>query len=199
MINSKPLMFISVLSVIVLLTGCDNAMSVEDYQGHVTRTLLGAGDTELPDLAYSINITLNYMYCAEELACVIPGEMEDFREVAMAEAAYFGIYFKRICKDVNAPQLLTQDHERLCDNLNFIRTELNSLAHAAQLARDYLRSVSVDLGNPEDIAEVRKSIEGLTTQMINGKAAIQDALRDLQQIAWLDTIAQKIEQEVFSN
>lgn len=183
----------------VFLAGCDNAMSVEDYQGHVTRTLLGAGDTELPDLAYSINITLNYMYCAEEAACVIPGEMEDFREVAMTESAYFGIYFKRICKDVNAPQSLAQDHERLCDNLGFIRAELNSLAHAAQLARDYLRSVSVDLTNPEDIAQARKSIEGLTTQMINGKAAIQDKLRDLQKIDWLDTIAQKIEQEVFSN
>jgi len=197
--NLKPLMSALLIFFMLSLAGCDGALSVDDYQDHVVKTLEGQEDEDLPDLVYSINITLDSMYCAEEALCVLAGEMEYFRQVASQESAYFGIYHKRICKDVKAPQQLDQDNEALCQSLSLIHSELKTLEHSAKLSRDYLRRTSVDLKDREAIIAARQSIEGIVQQMKSNKAAIQDALKNMQQIAWLDEIGQRIEKEIFSN
>ncbi len=195
----KLWMSVVFLLLITVLAGCDGALSVDDYQDHVVKTLEGQEDDDLPDLVYSINITLDSMYCAEEALCVLSGEMEYFRQVAIQETAYFGIYHKRICKDVKAPQQLNEDTEVLCENLNLIHRELKTLEHSAKLSRDYLSRTSIDLKDREAIIKARESIEGIVQQMKSNKAAIQDALKNIQQIAWLDEIGQRIEKEIFSN
>jgi len=190
---------------LLALAGCqDETARKQAYQERVIHvlkgeTLQGADDADLPDLAYSMGLTLEAMYCAEEPDCAFASEMEYFRQVAEVEAGYLGSYRQRICKDITPPPDLAEDGELVCASLEALHGELNQLERAARLARDFMRSARPDPRDSEAVAETRRSISGLIGQMRAGRERIRDALGDLKQIAWLGEINERLEAEVLAD